>query len=132
MAQKRNTKGIEAHKWTKGQSGNPAGKPKNLLTQDKVKSLISQLSQLPALELQNIAADPKSSILEVAVASHLLKAPEEMNSFNFVLERSIGKVKEVKEIVLPKPTIIEREHGPKMILGAEMQQIEGEVLEGQE
>jgi hypothetical protein len=119
----------EHTRWKPGQSGNKAGKPKNLLTQDRVKKLISDFSQLTIDELRKIKGDPKSTILEVAAASHLLNAPDDTASFNFVLERSIGKVKDVKEIVLPKPTVVQRRDGTQMVLGAEMKAIEGEVAD---
>mgnify|MGYP007040061335 CR=1 FL=1 len=126
---KKQTKGIEPFQWKPGQSGNKAGKPKNLLTKDRVKHLISKFSQLTEAELKEIAADPKSKWESKCLAHQMLAAQGDIAALNFVLDRSIGKVKDVTEITLPKPTVVEKLDGTTMILAAEMPALEGEVVE---
>ena len=48
------------------------------------------------------------------------------NRLNFMFENTYGKLTERKEIVLPKPTIIERLDGSQMLLGAEIVDAESE------
>jgi hypothetical protein len=115
----------EHTRWKPGESGNKAGKVKNLLTQDSVKKLISQFSEMTEVELKEIAENPNTPWKEKALATQMLQAPENLGALNFVLERSIGKVKDVKEIsVVPKPTIIQKRDGSQIVLGSELKQLE--------
>jgi hypothetical protein len=52
----------------------------------------------------------------------VLKAEQhgDQNRINWILDRTIGKVKETKEIILPVPTIVERPNGDIIELGAEL------------
>jgi len=119
----------EHTRWPKGVSGNPSGKKKNLLTQSEVKGIISELEQLPLVKLKAICEDEKETAIRASIASQILKsASGDSNSFNMLMDRSIGKVKETKEIILPRPTIVERMDGTKMVLSAEIPAIEGEVM----
>lgn len=61
---------------------------------------MSELSRLPRAELDRIITDPETPILTVSVARALTKAADEgaTDKLNFVLERTIGKVKE--EVVM--------------------------------
>ena len=115
----------EETRWKPGQSGNPGGKKKDLLTQSQVKGLISDFAKLDIEALAKIASDPKSTWTEMTLAKQMLNAPDDLATLNFVLDRSIGKVKDVKEVtVVPKPTIVQRSSGAQMILGAELKRIE--------
>lgn len=71
-------------------------------------------------ELEAHITNPKSPVLEVAVASVLVKAMTtgEYTGINFVLDRSIGRVKEHTEITVTKPYVIERLDGTALELGA--------------
>lgn len=77
----------------KGQSGNPGGKPKQLLTKDKVKSVLGKFSEMTRGDLQKIIENPESQMLAVMVASIMLKAVEtgDFSRVNFILDRAIGK-----------------------------------------
>lgn len=79
--------------YTKGQSGNPSGKPKQLLTKDKVKGILGKFADMTRDELQNIVQDPKSTMLEIMVASIMVKAAKDgdFSRLNFILDRSIGR-----------------------------------------
>ena len=112
--------------WKPGQSGNKSGRPKDLLSQTDVKKLISEFSRKTKVELLEIKSDPKSNWVESTLATQMLNAEDgDIGALNLVFDRSIGKVKEQKEItVIPKPTIVERRDGTAMVLGAELKQLE--------
>lgn len=80
--------------WPKGVSGNPLGKPKQLLTKDKVKSVLGKFCDMSIAELQAVANNPNAKMLEVMVANIMIKAAEtgDYSRLDFILNRSIGKV----------------------------------------
>lgn len=102
----------------KGQSGNPAGRPKNLLRTDEVRNLIGKLWRLSREELQKIVQNPKSSMGEIMVASIVAKAAQtgDYTRVQFLLERTIGKVKDEIEVAA-KPYIVERLDGSQVAMG---------------
>ena len=77
-----------------GQSGNPGGKPKQLLTKDKVKGILGRFADMTREDLQAIVTNPKSTMLEIMVASIMVKAAKDgdFSRLNFILDRSIGRV----------------------------------------
>lgn len=77
-------------------SGNPAGKPRNLLTKDKVASTISKIAHLEKDEAKEVRANPKSTMLEATIAAIFIVAEEKADSsrMTFLMERSIGKARE--------------------------------------
>lgn len=96
--------------WQPGQSGNLAGKPKQLLTKDKVSSILGKFSNMTRDELQDVVKDPKSTMLEIMIASVIVKAAEsgDYSRLDFLLSRSIGKVKEEIENTI-KPAVGDEE-----------------------
>ena len=111
-----------------GQSGNPSGKPKGLLTTTEVSGLLSKFCRLSRDELTAVIQNNKSSMIEITVASILAKAAKDgdYSRLEFLLARSIGKVKEQLEVSTPKPYVIERLDGTQVLLGS---QTEGEANE---
>ncbi len=112
-----------------GVSGNPSGKPKGLLTNDKVLSVIGKFADMSRAQLQEVIANPKTTMLEVTVASILAQAAKngDYSRLEFLLSRTIGKVKDQIEISSVKPYLIARPDGSVLELGsAEVKQIEGE------
>jgi len=91
-----------ATRFKKGQSGNKSGKPKGILTTDQVKALFGKMSALTKAELLEIIQSPKSSILEITTASIFAKAAKDgdYSRLNFLLDRSIGRVVEEKNVTL--------------------------------
>lgn len=79
--------------WKKGQSGNPSGKPKQLLTKDKVNAIIGKFSLLNREELQSLVQSPKTPMIEIMVASIMVRAAKDGDyaRLSFLLDRSIGK-----------------------------------------
>jgi hypothetical protein len=86
----------------KGQVLNPTGRPKGILTTDQVKALFGKMSALTKDELLEIIKSPKSSILEITTASIFAKAAKDgdYSRLNFLLDRSIGRVVEEKNVTL--------------------------------
>ncbi len=121
MANKRpNTKNLKP--FPKGTSGNPSGKPKNLLTKDKVDSIIARFSFMNRQELQGVVQNEKTPMIEIMIASVMVKAAKDgdYSRLEAILNRSVGKVKETKELILPKPTVVERANGSQIVLGSEI------------
>lgn len=120
----------EKGKWVKGAaSPNPYGRPsvpqelKNIqkLSPRIVAALISRYTRLTRAELSAVIEDKTTSAIDVTICVILAKAMQDgdYSRFNFLLDRSIGRVKENVEISIPKPTIIERLDGSQMQLGHE-------------
>lgn len=86
--------------WVPGQSGNPGGKVKNLLTRDRIKSVLSKFSELDQLELTQIVDDQNSKVLDAMVASIMRKIIKDGDAvkLDFLFNRIIGKVKEEIDI----------------------------------
>lgn len=115
---------LEATKWKPGQSGNISGKPKQLLTKDKVSALMGKFSLMSRRELKDFVANDDAPIVEVAVAAIYLKAASDgdFTRLNFLLDRSIGKVKDeieqtVKSISDEELDKIPREQIVRLITG---------------
>ena len=117
------------------QKGNPGGpgRPKmpeelkavKSLTKTMVEKVIAKYSTMSLEELRVAAANEKLPTMEHMVIAVALKAVEEADHkrTDFLLDRSVGKVKEVKELVIAEPTYIERPDGAVIELG--MTLIEG-------
>jgi len=84
------------HQWKPGQSGNPSGKPKGLLTVDDVKAMMYRFWRMSADELLMFLQDPKAPMGELMIASVMARAVKDgdFSRLAFLLDRSVGKVKE--------------------------------------
>ncbi len=120
-------------KWKPGQSGNPSGRPKGQLRRDDVEATIGRFAKLTREELQVIVQSPKSTMLDIMIAGIMAKAAKDGDyaRLQFLLDRSIGKVKDVQEVHQhnydaeldkePKENIIEllrNLRGPKLESGS--------------
>lgn len=83
--------------FVKGQSGNPSGRPKGLLTRAKVEATLGRFSSLTRAQLQEVVQDPASTMLEIMVASVMARAAKDGDASRlaFLLDRSIGKIKDM-------------------------------------
>lgn len=116
--------------WEPGQSGNPRGRPRvpkelkgiKALSPNLLGKLITKYGGMDRDKLRLKAADPRTPALDLMIISIITKAIKDgdYTRLNFLLDRTIGKVKEVKELVLPQPTLIEKSDGAQVLLGAEM------------
>lgn len=111
--------------------GNAGGKPKQLLTKDKVKGLVDRFYHMSREDLKKVASNPKSTVIELTIASIMVKCIEagDFSRFDGMLSRAIGKVAD--EIVMPRPMVITRPSGEQVTLavesGDDSNVIEGEV-----
>jgi len=91
------------------------------LTKTKSEEILSRLAHMKEVDIKAMIESPETIMIEKMVASTYLKALEQgdQNRINWLLDRTVGKVKETTEIILPRPTIIERDNGQVIELGAE-------------
>jgi len=115
--------------WKPGQSGNPKGRPplpnhlKNIkrLTGDKFEAMVAKYGDMEEQQLVDALESKTTPVMEKIVCKVYLVALDHGDhiKLNFFLDRTVGKVKEVKEIqVLPEPFTITRPNGEQTILGA--------------
>jgi hypothetical protein len=101
-----NQQNIEPYKWKPGQSGNPNGRPRKMVSQviqdlssegiEHVKKshiigAIEVLLNCTESELEAYANDKSQSQLIRIVAKHLLKAGDDNKLFSMLLDRAFGK-----------------------------------------
>lgn len=110
--------------WKKGQSGNPAGRPRKLVSKLKldgyklteINDTIQTMVSMTYDELKKVWDNPNSTILEKTIAAALRKSLNEgeLSSVETLLNRVYGKPKEKMEV--QAQAII------KVIFGDEQQQ----------
>ena len=93
--------------WAPGQSGNPAGRPRiseelrgiKTLKLDDVRAMCGKYARMTIEQLSAACDDPDTPVMELVVARSLQKAVVEgdMKQLNYVLDRAVGKVKELPE-----------------------------------
>ena len=92
----------------KGQSGNPNGRPKlpedirkaSQLTNEEFIRIANRFFSMTRGEIQETLQDPKATLLELIVGGIAAKAAKDHDHYraDFLLNRTIGKVKEMVEI----------------------------------
>lgn len=114
--------------------GNASGKPKQLLTKDRVKGLVDKYYNMSAEQLLKSTKDHKLPVIEITIAAIMLKCIEagDFSRFDGMLSRAIGKVAD--EIIMPRPMVITRPSGEQVTLavesGDDSNTIEGEASDG--
>ncbi len=111
----------------KGQSGNPSGKAKlpndikevRKVSQFELERAINRLIFLPLEQLRVVIKDPKTSILEIMLATIMAQCAQkgDQQRLEFLLNRMIGKVKDIIDIKQSEPFIIQRSNGQQVVLG---------------
>ncbi len=119
--------------FVKGQSGNPGGVSKYGLSRGKVTKIVAELVEMTSKQLQKLSVSQDSTMLQRTIAAILLKAEEtgDYSRLEFLLARSIGKVKDSLEVSTIKPYIIHRPDGSALELGAKQEVIDGDIEDGE-
>lgn len=101
--------------------GNPGGgRPKGLIRRDDIEAAITKFWKMTKAEVQAIIENPKATMGDLMIASVIAKAIDQGDQARvaFLLDRLVGKVKEVSEITVTKPYIVEKLDGGVLELGA--------------
>ncbi|CAB4136847.1 hypothetical protein UFOVP1479_24 [uncultured Caudovirales phage] len=101
--------GGSIRRWSKGESGNPKGRPKKLVPSMKVEGYklteindtIQALVSMNVKDLKSVYENPNATILEKTVAAALRKSLEEgdLDSIETLMNRVYGKPKEKMELL---------------------------------
>lgn len=107
--------------WKKGQSGNPAGKPRKLLSQIRglgytkaeVMCLINTMLAFKVQELRKIADNTESDMLERTIAKVLVKSFEKgsLYAIDNLLSRAHGKPAEMIDVQTKESRVIVVQYG---------------------
>jgi hypothetical protein len=97
-------KDIEQHKFQKGESGNPNGRPKKYVSalkeqgykNSEINDCILVMISMDLDELKEVWQNPRATILEKTIANALRKSLEKgsLYSIEVLLSRAVGKPKE--------------------------------------
>lgn len=103
-----NEENIQSHKFKRGVSGNPNGRPKRIIskfvadgyTKSEISNLITQLLALSLDQLEEISKDKQSTSLEASIASAIIKDYKKgsLDIVETIISRRYGKSKEIHEI----------------------------------
>lgn len=93
-----NTSGLRP--FPRGTSGNPAGRPRSLLTSVKVREIIGRLFLMPCRDVEAVANDESAPAGEAIVAAVMMRIFRDGDAirFNALLDRAVGRVKDEIEI----------------------------------
>lgn len=127
------------HLFTKGQHVEGRGRPKRSeeekkltkLSRYKAKLLFNRIMLMKEDQIKELMADKNRTMLEKTICKVMLEALKKGDTvrMEWLLSRTIGKVKEEVEVKLPRPMIVENLEGSATLLGASDTTIEGEVIE---
>lgn len=108
--------------WPKGQSGNVSGRPKGIYSRDEIQAVVSKMYRMKVAEVNDILSSPESTMLEIHVANIMIKGSDDgsFQSFDGLMNRTIGKVQDKLQVTVPKPFIIKRSDGSEVVCGAEL------------
>lgn len=110
-----------------GQSGNPSGKRKQLLTKDKVSAIIGKVADNSVEEVRDLVGKESATMLERTVASIFMEAYEKADAskLEFLFQRSIGRVVEQIDVKQIEPFILTKRDGSQIVAGVKQAE-EGE------
>lgn len=104
-----NPKNVEPHKWKKGESGNPNGRPRKFVTTlresgyklSEINDTIQTMMSMTIDELKEAYDNPTATILEKTIANAMKKSLEKgsLYSMETLLTRVYGKPKEQVDLI---------------------------------
>jgi len=102
-----------------GQSGNPSGRRKQVLTKDKVSAIIGKVADNSVEEVRDLVGKETATMLERTVASIFMEAYEKSDAskLEFLFQRSIGKVTEQIDVKQIEPFILTKRDGSQVVAG---------------
>lgn len=102
-----------------GQSGNPSGRRKQVLTKDKVSAIIGKVADNSVEEVRDLVGKETATMLERTVASIFMEAYEKSDAskLEFLFQRSIGKVTEQIDVKQIEPFILTKRDGSQIVAG---------------
>lgn len=113
-----------------GVSGNPGGRAKlppdvaqaKKVTNNQIILILNKLMFAPDREIKAVLLNADTPKFERIVARVLERADQfgDHTRLEFLLTRTIGKVKDQVEVSVPVPTIIQRRDGSEVELGAKI------------
>jgi hypothetical protein len=120
-----NEENIQNHKFKRGVSGNPNGRPKRIISQfaasgykkSEINDTITQLLALTINELEQISTNETATVLEASVSKALLTSYRKgsLDVIETIISRRYGKAKEVTEITVAAELIAARNMFFKLI-----------------
>lgn len=91
-------------RWKAGQSGNPSGKPKQLITKDSFTALAGKLLHLSVDELQRLKEKKDTPAIQQLVISQILASIEKGMLPDLLMAYSIGKPVDVSQVEVKDTT----------------------------
>jgi hypothetical protein len=102
-----NSENIESHQFKPGESGNPNGRPRKIVSLLKdqgyklseINDTLMALLSMDMNELKEAFENPKATVLEKAVAGAIRKSIEKGSLYNIetIITRAMGKPKEQQD-----------------------------------
>lgn len=100
------------------------------LGRDLVESKLTSMLQKTTAELEAIEKSRTAQSLDIFISKIILQGIKSGDQYklNFIFDRLIGKVTDVKEIRLPKPTVIQRLDGSTVELGSRIEDKDSTIV----
>lgn len=102
------------------------------LSNTYIEKLIAKFFNMSEEQLNEVIASPRTPVGEKMIARNCQEAiiNGDYTRLNFLLDRSIGKVKEVKELQLPTPTVVKKLDGSEaVVMGDTKELAKAEVMD---
>lgn len=88
---------LKPYQFKPGQTGNPGGRPKQVITVDKLRTIIDKISLKSMAEIREMVKDESLPIVEMQIAAAMLSAATtgDFSKVALIMDRLLGKVPQV-------------------------------------